>query len=133
IARFVKGGEATQNQDRGPLLRGTNDPGEPLIGLSQKVQILSESNNRLDLRVSAVENSLLVLSDTHYPGWKAFVDGKETKIYRADYTFRAIPLSAGTHQVEFVYDPLSFKLGALFTFLGIVGCVGLCLIRKNHS
>ena len=135
IAGFVKGGEATQNQDghRGPLLRGTNDPGEPLIGLSQKVQILSESNNRLDLQVNAVENSLLVLSDTYYPGWKAFVDGKETKIYRADYTFRAIPLSAGTHQVEFVYDPLSFKIGALFTFLGIVGCVGLCLFRKNHS
>ena len=135
IARFVKGEEATQNQDghRGPLLRGTNDPGEPLIGLSQNVQILSESNNRLDLQVNAVENSLLVLSDTYYPGWKAFVDGKETKIYRADYTFRGIAVSAGTHQVEFVYDPLSFKLGALFTFLGIVGCVGLCLFRKNHS
>jgi hypothetical protein len=61
------------------------------------------------------------LSDTYYPGWKAFVDGKRTKIYRANYTFRALPLSAGTHRVEFVYDPLSFKLGALFTILGIIG------------
>jgi hypothetical protein len=87
------------------------------------VEIISETNNRLQLRVSSKENRLLVLSDTYYPGWKAFVNGKETKIYRADYTFRGIPLNAGTHQVEFVYDPISFKLGAVATFLGILGCI----------
>ena len=68
---------------------------------------------------------MLVLSDMYYPGWKAFVDGEETKIYRADYTFRAIPLNAGTHQVEFVYDPISFKVGAGVTVLGILGCIGM--------
>lgn len=87
-----------------------------------KAEIISENNNRLVLQATAEEDSLLVLSDTYYPGWKAFVDGKKTKIYRANYTFRAIPLSAGPHRVEFVYDPLSFKLGALFTILGIIGC-----------
>jgi hypothetical protein len=124
---FVKGEEVTPSQSghRGPPLRRTNDVGEPLSGLPQKAQILTENNNRLDLQVKAPEDCLLVLSDTYYPGWKAFVDGKETKIYRADYTFRAIPLSAGTHQVEFVYDPLSFKLGVGATILGILGCVGL--------
>jgi len=94
---------------------------------------VSESNNRLVLQATAEENSLLVLSDTYYPGWKAFVDGKKTKIYRADYTFRAIPLSAGPNRVEFVYDPLSFKLGALFTFLGIIGCAVIYLIRRKPN
>ena len=99
-------------------------------GLSQKVEIISESNNGLDLQVKAEENSLLVLSATYYPGWKAFVDGKETKIYRADYTFRAIPLNAGTHRVGFVYDPMSFKLGAGVTLLGILGCIGMGLAAR---
>lgn len=66
-----------------------------------------------------------MLSDTYYPGWKAFVDGTRQKIYRANYAFRAIPLSAGTHNVEFVYDPMSFKLGIGVTILGILGCIGL--------
>jgi hypothetical protein len=96
-----------------------------------RVEFISETNNRLLLQATAEENSLLVLSDTYYSGWKAFVDGKKAKIYRADYTFRAIPLSAGAHRVEFVYDPLSFKLGALLTFLGIIGCAVIYLSRKN--
>ena len=130
---FVKGEEDTpcQSGHRGPPLRRTNDVGEPLSGFPQKAQILTESNNRLDLQVKPPEDCLLVLSDTYYPGWKAFVDGKETRIYRADYTFRAIPLSAGTHRVEFVYDPLSFKLGIGATLLGILGCVGLVLISQG--
>jgi uncharacterized membrane protein YfhO len=97
------------------------------------VEFISESNNRLDLQVKVPEDRLLVLSDTYYPGWKAFVDGKKTKIYRADYTFRAILLNAGTHLVEFVYDPMSFKLGALFTFLGIIGCAVIYLFRRKPN
>jgi uncharacterized membrane protein YfhO len=120
---------------RGPPLRKTNDGGEPLSGLPQKVEIISEKNNRLQLLVNSTEDNLLVLSDTYYPGWQAFVDGKRTKIYRADYIFRAIPLNAGTYQVEFVYDPISFKLGAGVTFLGILGCIvfGWITRRRRRS
>ncbi len=115
---------------RGLPLQRRNDVGEALSGVPQKVQIKSESNNRLALNVEVSEDNLLVLSDTYYPGWKAFVDGRETKIYRADYTFRAISLNAGTHQVEFVYDPISFKLGAGVTLLGILGCIGIGWVAR---
>lgn len=47
----------------------------------------------------------LVLTDSFYPGWKAFVDGKETKIYQANYLFRAIFLSKEHHVIEFEYKP----------------------------
>lgn len=88
-----------------------------------KVEFIHETNNQVHLRVNTTENQLLVLSDTYFPGWKVFVDGKEKEIYRADYSFRAVPLGAGTHVVEFVYDPASFKVGAVVTFLGIMGCL----------
>jgi len=108
---------------------------EPFRGSQNKVEFISESNNRIQLLVKSTEDNLLVLSDTYYPGWKVLVDGKRTKIYRADYTFRAIPLNAGTHQIEFVYDPMSFKLGAGVTFLGILGCllIGWAVRRKGTS
>jgi hypothetical protein len=110
----------------------------PLFSMGAKIsggeaEIISENNNRLGLRVKAAGNALLVLSDTYYPGWKAFVDGKETKIYRADYAFRAIPLNDGTHQVEFVYDPMSFKLGAGVTLLGILGCIGAEWVARRRK
>jgi uncharacterized membrane protein YfhO len=103
--------------------------------MESKVEFVSESNNRLCLLIKASENTFLVLNDTYFPGWKAFVDGQETKIYRADYAFRAIPLKTGTHQVEFIYDPLSFKIGAAISILGVIGCVTIYLIRRkpNHK
>ena len=102
--------------------------------LQNKVELIYESNNRLSLLVKTNENAFLVLSDTYFPGWRVFVDGKEEKIYRADYNFRAVPISAGKHRVEFVYDPLSFKLGAIITFLGIIGClvIGLAVRHRKH-
>jgi hypothetical protein len=114
----------------GPPLQKIKSVGEPHSGLPE---FIAESNNRLVLHVKAKGNTFLVLSDTYFPGWKAFVDGKEEKILRANYNFRAVPLTAGTHRVEFVYDPLSFKLGAIITFLTIVSCIGIEWISRKRS
>jgi len=104
-----------------------------LNSLSGLPEFISESNNRLRLRVNSAENSFLVLSDTYFPGWKAYVDSKREKIYQANYAFRAIPLTAGRHEVEFVYDPLSFKLGTAVTLLGITGCIGIIWVTKRRG
>ena len=71
----------------------------------------------------------LVLSDTYYPGWKAYVDGKIDKIYRADYILRAVYLTPGRHIVKFTYDPFSFKIGAMITLATIGVLSGLWIFR----
>jgi hypothetical protein len=98
-------------------------PAKMSLSPRNKVELIYESNNRLEFLVQAGKNIILVLNDTFSPGWKVFIDGKEGKIYCANYNFRAVPLSAGTQKVEFVYSPFSFKLGAVITFLGIIGCL----------
>ena len=125
----------TQNKGDGrglPLLR-SSDVWEPFSEFPQQVEIISESNNRLDLQVKTSGDSFLILNDTYFPGWKAFIDGKKTKIYRAHYNFRALPLSVGTHRVEFIYDPMSFKLGAGVTLLGILGCIGIGWVGRRRG
>jgi hypothetical protein len=97
-----------------------------------EVRLISESNNRLLLRVRAIENCFLVLSDTYFLGWKVYVDGKKEKIRRANYTFRAVPLRAGNHQVEFIYRPVSFKIGAVVTVLGFISCLAIGLKKKKR-
>jgi hypothetical protein len=101
--------------------------------LRNKVELKYESNNRLLLVAESTENSMLVLSDTFSPGWKVFIDGKEGKIFRANYTFRAVPVSEGKHMVEFVYNPLSFKLGITITSLGVLGCFIIFLARRRKQ
>jgi hypothetical protein len=99
-------------------------------GLPNKAELLLEKNNELHLRVRTKENTLLVLSDTYYPGWKAVVNGREEKIYKANYNFRAIPLKAGEYEVKFIYDPISFKIGMLVSFLTLIGVVVYFVRRK---
>ncbi len=77
--------------------------------------------------VNLGEDALLVTSEAYYPGWRAFVDGRETDILRADYYLRAVPMPAGSHELEFVFEPLSFKVGAaisLATLLVVLLLVG---------
>ena len=56
----------------------------------------------------------LVLTDSFYPGWNAYLDGKPVPIYRANYMFRGIDAPAGNHAVVFKYEPASFMIGAAF-------------------
>lgn len=77
-------------------------------------------SNEITINTKADGKSLLFLSDSYYPGWKAFVDGKEVKIFRTDFTFRSVLVPSGEHMVKFVYDPLSFKLGLILSALGLI-------------
>jgi uncharacterized membrane protein YfhO len=68
----------------------------------------------------------LVLSDLSYPGWQAYVDGKETALLQADYVFRAVWVPLGDHLVTFRYLPLSFMIGigvSVLAWLALAGMV----------
>ncbi len=95
------------------------------------MSVVSEHNRTLKFDVETPENALLVVSDTYFPGWKALVDGKAERVLRANYQFRAVGVAPGSHRVEFVYDPLSFKLGVLGTLIGVIGCALLLRTRRQ--
>ncbi|MBI2303837.1 MAG: YfhO family protein [Chloroflexi bacterium] len=100
-----------------------------------EVAITHYSPNRLELRVNAQGNGFLVLSEVYYPGWKAYVDGRETEIYRGDFLFRTIFVPGGDHKVELTFQPVTFYLGAkisIVSFLIFVGGLVFVLIRKRR-
>lgn len=75
------------------------------LGLKQegKAEIVTYSPNNIVIATDVKAPVLLFLSDAYYPGWEAFVNGKPTKIYRADYAFRAVIIPPGKSKVQFVY------------------------------
>ncbi len=86
-----------------------------------------ETNN-ISLKVQTEAPGFLVLSEIYNPAWRAFIDGKETKIYCADYILRAIPVYSGTHQVELFYNPLSFRIGRIITIGTLIFAVSLLFL-----
>jgi hypothetical protein len=97
-----------------------------------QVTIFSYEPERVIIEADLASEGYLILTDTYYPGWRAYVDGKESSIIRANLLFRAIRLSAGQHRVEFSYEPASLKVGAAIssaTLLAIV--VGLWLVHRR--
>ena len=105
------------------------------LNAENKVEITHYSPHKISIDVSSDADGFLVLSDSYYPGWKCYVDGKEEKIYKA-YTFlRAVYLRNGTHKVEFIYDPPSYRIGKIITIATIIISVILLLLfyRKREK
>jgi uncharacterized membrane protein YfhO len=77
---------------------------------------------RLVLDVSSGADGLLVVSQPHYPGWRAQLDGQPVPILRVDYLLQGISVPAGAHRVELSYRlspwPVSLSLVVLASCIG---------------
>ncbi|MBL7176165.1 MAG: YfhO family protein [Desulfobacteraceae bacterium] len=107
----------------------------PSRDITEKVAVREYRNNSISLRVSLPKPRFLFMSEMYYPGWKAYVDGEEKKIYRANYAFRAIALNPGVHQIEFIYRPWTFWSGLAISAATIIGLMvlGVVTYRKKRS
>jgi hypothetical protein len=75
---------------------------------------------RVTIEVKAPQGGWVVLSDTWFPGWTVRVDGAPASGYAADGIFRAVWTPPGEHRVVWSYEPLSARLGALASGVGLV-------------
>ncbi len=62
----------------------------------------------------------LVLTDTFYPGWSVYVDGRKSECIRMYVTFRGVYVGPSNEEVELVYSPLSIRIG-MFVSLSVLG------------
>ena len=95
-----------------------------------EAEIVEDTDEKVVIKTKSEKPGFLVLADTFYPGWRVFVDGSPTKIYRANFNFRAIVLPKGEHKVEFVYQPRLIKIGAM-TSLTTGGVIVLFLVLRK--
>ena len=90
------------------------------LSLSSSVRLISYKSNKIEIDTVSDKDALLFISDNYYAGWKVSVDGENGKIYRADYSFRAVPVGKGRHKVIFSYYPESFSLGIKVSLAALV-------------
>lgn len=90
-----------------------------------EARVLSYLPERVELEVNAETNSVLVLSDSYYPGWSATIDGEPAEILPANHVARAVSMSAGNHKVVFNYQTPGLALG---TGLGLGALIAASLL-----
>ncbi len=107
-------------------------PSKYSIGFDPKAKISSilYTPKNISFTMDSNQDQLAFLSDNYFPGWRAYVDGKETKILRANYTYRAIPVESGKHDIKLIYNPLSFALGIITTGAGYICLLIILIIAK---
>lgn len=97
------------------------------------VSFTSYSPGRMNLKTKSKNNNLLYVSETYFPGWKAYVDGNEVKLYRANYAFMSLLVPSGDHQVSLKYEPSSIRMGSLFSVFSIVLFILVSISMKFYK
>jgi len=97
----------------------------------KEIAIKNRSSDKIILNTFSSKRGFLVLSEIYYPGWKAFDNSKELKIYKGDGLVRVLPLSSGTHNIKFVYDPLSYTYGKYISIISVLLIIVFIYLKRR--
>jgi hypothetical protein len=96
---------------------------------ANEVRVTRHHSNRVSMRAEMRCKGMVILSDTHYPGWQATVDGKPVPILETYGALRGIVVERGSHDIEMKFKPRSVFLGAA-GFVIALGCSILAWRRR---
>ncbi|MDR3112292.1 MAG: YfhO family protein [Elusimicrobiota bacterium] len=90
---------------------------------------VEEFTNGIKGKISLSENKILLLSIPYSKGWKAYVNGKKTKLLRTNTMFMSLPLKAGNYDITLKYITPGLFTGLIFSLVG-VGLFWLIIKKK---
>ncbi|MFH1588800.1 MAG: YfhO family protein [Candidatus Diapherotrites archaeon] len=100
----------------------------------KEAEITHYSPHKITVSVDAEDECFLVLLENNYPGWKAFENGKQIELFTANYLFRAVKLSPGKHELDFLFQSESIFLGGLISIASLFLVILFLLINfKNRK
>ena len=102
-----------------PIPGLTDAPG----GEAGAARVESYAAEAVRVSVNARRPALLVLADSHDPGWKASIDGKVVPIHRVDHLFRGVRVDPGDREVIFRYDPPEYRKGAILSLGALLALI----------
>lgn len=79
--------------------------------------------HRVDIEAQADSPSLVVVAQSWYHDWRAYVDGRPAALLRADDAFQAVQIPAGRHHIRLAYEDRAFEIGAAVSLAAWLGCL----------
>ncbi|HET9137153.1 MAG TPA: YfhO family protein [Candidatus Kapabacteria bacterium] len=102
--------------------------------VAPKDSITRYETDEIEAHVKTSENGMAFFSEIYYPAWHAYIDGKETKLYRAFTDLRAVEVPKGEHTIVLKYESDAFKTGSMITLITLAGSiVGLVLVSRKKK
>jgi uncharacterized membrane protein YfhO len=101
---------------------------QPVADSASSIRLTRFDNDTLTYEAQCNGNQFAVFSEIYYPkGWNAYVNGKKTPYYNVNYILRGMPLPAGKHTIQFIFEPDSVKTGNRIMFISS-GLIALVLL-----
>jgi hypothetical protein len=97
--------------------------------------IVRESLHEVEIAATLTARGYVVLADSYYPGWRAFVDDQEVTIHPVNHLFRGVATPPGAHRIRFEYRPMSFRVGLGVSAAGLAvwGSLALSVWRRRSK
>jgi uncharacterized membrane protein YfhO len=86
----------------------------------------------MELSIAPSSPGILVLSEIHYPGWRATVDGSSREVLRVDWNLRGVRVEPGESHVTLEFRPRTFRAGAFVTFLTLLASAFLVWLGRRR-
>ena len=103
--------------------------------LTKDLKNVVVENGRYEIETASDSDKLLIITAPYEDGWKAYVDGQETKIEAYQDAFISIPLSAGSHKIELRFTPPGWNAGLIATAAGILifAVMTVVILKKKEK
>jgi hypothetical protein len=89
------------------------------------VSFTRDEADHVVLEASApAQGATLILTDSYFPGWRAWVDRSPARVERVGEGFRGVVLAAGNHTVEMRYRPASYRVGLFVSLVALALVLG---------
>ena len=100
---------------------------------NDNLEIVELTENNIILKTFSNENSILVLTDIFYPGWKASIDDEPSNILKANGLVRALSVPSGNHTIKFEYVPDTFVWGLIISILSGFSLLIIYIYLRHRS
>lgn len=87
-------------------------------------------SRRYDITAEMEHDGWIVISESAWNGWRAYVDGRRVQMQRANISFLSVFVPAGSHRVKLVYLPRAFVIGRAISFPTVAGLVAFAIVRR---
>lgn len=109
---------------------------EPVAG-NATAEVKEFTDEKITIEANATGNNLLFIGEIYYPpAWKAYIDGKETEIFKTNYAFRSVIVPQGKHIITMEYHSKNFETGKNISMIanivtGLALALGIFVVARR--
>jgi hypothetical protein len=108
-------------------------PAVETCSAADEVTLYDHRASFVAIRARLACTGMVILSDTYFPGWHAYVDGASTRIYEVNEAMRGVVVPTGQHTVTMRYRPASATIGGVCGITALLGALVLWLTQRSRG